>query len=86
MYCYGTGVEQDYQIGLEWFLKSALQNYLNACFEIAQLFENGQGVPADKIKAMEWRYKYDNNLYQRRRFFEKEHVLTQLQKGRPIFK
>ena len=55
-YCYehGEGVEQDYSIAVDWYLKSANHGYDYAMNNLAIQYEWGQGVDKDYKKAAYW--------------------------------
>lgn len=42
---------------MEWFLKAANQGYADAECRIGDFYHNGDGIPRDYAKAMEWYIK-----------------------------
>jgi alginate production protein len=50
----GLGVEQDYKIALQYFMKAAEQNNKQAQYEIAYAYEKGRGVTKNIDKAQQW--------------------------------
>lgn len=58
----GTGgVHQDYGQALSWYKKACTAGDSSVSFQIANLYENGQGMPRDYAAAMQWYEKvYDN--------------------------
>ncbi len=50
----GDGVEQDYEIALEWYKKAADNGNTDAMYSIGCMFADGHGVEQDYAKAMEW--------------------------------
>jgi len=58
-YKYGTGdgVEKDYKIALEWYMKAAEQDYDAALYNVGLYYYRGYGVEIDYYKALEWMTK-----------------------------
>jgi hypothetical protein len=55
MYYFGTnGLDRDYQQALKWYEKSAGQGFRNAQYNLARLFENGQGTRRNPDIALKW--------------------------------
>ena len=50
----GDGVEQNYQIAVEWYKKAAEQGYARAQYNLAQCYMFGRGVEKDERVAVEW--------------------------------
>jgi TPR repeat protein len=40
--------------GVQWLEKAANQGHPSACFELAEAYEQGLGVPVNSIKAAHW--------------------------------
>ena len=57
-YASGQVVPQDYAQSLKWFSKAALLKYHPAVIQTAQMYEHGQGVPADKVRACAFTYAF----------------------------
>lgn len=53
-YKIGVGTEQNYKLALEWFKKSAEQEYASAYGNIGDMYSNGEGVEQNLIKAVEY--------------------------------
>ncbi|KAI8879958.1 hypothetical protein K501DRAFT_335718 [Backusella circina FSU 941] len=64
-YYRGEGVKQDYLNALEWYLKytSLSRNTTSVLSLITGIFENGLGVPVNKVKAHEWNLCNENQTY-----------------------
>ncbi len=56
----GLGVQPDYALAAEWYLKAAEQNYSAAQTNLGQLYERGLGVEYSKEKALAWYRKSAN--------------------------
>ncbi len=54
MYCDGVGVEQDYAVAMEWYLKAADLGHTTAIDNIGWMYRDGIGVEQDYTVAMEW--------------------------------
>ena len=54
LYNSGTGVAQDDEQSVEWFLKAAKQGYANAQHGLGLAYRNGIGVAQDDEQAVEW--------------------------------
>ncbi len=54
MYSIGTGVTQDYQKALKWFLLAAAQNDTGAQYNLGDMYEMGNGVTQDYQEALKW--------------------------------
>jgi len=50
----GIGVEQDKAAAVEWFRKSAAQNFVVAFYDLGVCYENGEGVDRDLNEAEAW--------------------------------
>lgn len=53
-YEYGTGVEQDYAVAVEWYRKAAKQGNAWAQCNLGWCYANGNGVEQDYAVAVEW--------------------------------
>lgn len=51
LYRSGQGVQQDYDIAIEWLGKSARQGEVQALTALAYMYNNARGLPEDKGKA-----------------------------------
>lgn len=47
-----SGVSADYQKAAMWYQKAADQKYTSATLELAYLYEQGMGVPQDRLRAL----------------------------------
>ena len=62
MYEHGTGVTQDYQSAISWYLKATEQQYASAQYNLAVMYYNGRGVSKDMSKVKYWiRLAYEGN-------------------------
>ena len=54
--CYlrGDGVERDVNAALNWYRKSALQEYPEALCILGKFFDNGYGVAHNQREAVKW--------------------------------
>ena len=59
-YDYGQGVEKDYVVSLEYYLRSAIFGYNRAEYEVGLCYEKGYGCDIDKEKA----FKYYKRAYE----------------------
>ena len=50
----GLGVTVDYIQAREWYLKAAEQGYAKAQYCLGVIFDAGQGVRQDSLKAARW--------------------------------
>lgn len=53
-YLKGIGTEQNVQLAIEWYQKSAEQKYAAALFNLGNMYYNGEGVKQDFHKAVEY--------------------------------
>ena len=65
----GIGAEPNYEAAAIWYQKAADQHYSRALFNLGTLYEQGLGVPADKLKALNlyreaWGLPEDSVMYQ----------------------
>jgi len=65
----GLGAEPNYEAALIWYGKAAAQKYSRALFNLGTLYEQGLGVPADKLQALNlyrqaWGLPEDNVMFQ----------------------
>ena len=58
-YGYSPINQRDYATAFSWFSKAADAGNTDACYFLGWMYENGQGVPTNKVKAVEW-YKKSN--------------------------
>ena len=63
MYVEGKGVEQNYDTALEYFTKSAKNDYAMAQYYMGQMYENGYGVDKNYEKAFDWYVKASEQEY-----------------------
>ena len=54
MFAFGRGVDRDYDIAREWFIRSADKGIAQAQYNLGIFYENGNGVEADLNQAKEW--------------------------------
>jgi hypothetical protein len=54
LYELGRAVPQDLQLALEWYHKSAAQDYADAQVSIGRCYDRGVGVPQDYGQAVVW--------------------------------
>ena len=57
MYCFGEGVEMDFEEGFKWFEMCALQGDRRGQLALAILYCNGEGVEENQELALEWLIK-----------------------------
>ncbi len=65
----GLGEEPNYEAAATWYQKAVDQGYTRAMFNLGTLYEQGQGVPADKLRALNlyrqsWGMPEDSVIYQ----------------------
>ena len=48
---------EDYEAAVKWYRKAAEQGFVEAQFELALCYENGDGVPQDDAESITWYYK-----------------------------
>lgn len=53
-YADGDGVEQDYALAMDWYLKAAEAGSAEAMNNVGTMYYNGWGVSVDKKVAREW--------------------------------
>lgn len=58
-YGYSPINQRDYATAFSWFSKAADAGNTDACYFLGWMYENGQGVPTNRVKAVEW-YKKSN--------------------------
>lgn len=58
-YGYSPINRSDYATAFSWFSKAADVGNSDACYFLGWMYEHGQGVPTNKLKAVEW-YKKSN--------------------------
>ena len=47
----GEGLPQNFQLALKWFRRPAEKGYVQAQFNLAEMYAKGLGVPQDKVVA-----------------------------------
>ena len=57
MYYRGDGVQQNYVVAADWFLKVAEQGYALAQYNLGVMYDNGRGVPENDRTAVQWYLK-----------------------------
>ncbi len=80
----GLGVAPNYELAAMWYQKAADENYTRAIFDLGSLYEQGLGVPQDKLKALNlyrqaWGLPKDSVIYQSAANAEQEALRTELQ-------
>ena len=65
--CYynGEGVDRDYTKAVEWYTKSAEQEYASAQYSLGRCYENGNGVEKDLEEAKKWYQKAADQGYEK---------------------
>jgi TPR repeat protein len=53
-YCYGEGVEEDYEKAAYWWIKAAEQGHVLAQYSLNELYYYGMGVEEDEEKSIYW--------------------------------
>ena len=53
MYCYGQGIDADYEQALPWIQKAAAQDHPNAVGSLGTMYDNGEGVAPSWRRARE---------------------------------
>jgi len=79
----GRGVAPDYAAAVMWYQKAADQKYSRALFNLGTLYEQGLGVPQDKLKALNlyrqsWGIPEDSLIYQSAASREQEALRAEL--------
>lgn len=69
IYVRGLGAEPNYELAAMWYQKAADAKYMRAVFDLGSLYEQGLGVPQDKLKAL--------NLYREAGGLPKDSVIYQ---------
>ena len=59
----GRGIEQNYQVAVEWFKKSAEKEYASAQSHLAECYYRGKGVEKNYEKAVEYFKKVPDDEY-----------------------
>ena len=54
MYVSGSGVPQDAEAGVSWYLKSAKAGNAQSQFVVGVAYASGEGVPKDELRATYW--------------------------------
>lgn len=54
--CYlkGEGLDRDYELAMQWFLKAAKQHDSSAEYYIGYMYDEGLGLKRDYVTALEW--------------------------------
>jgi TPR repeat protein len=60
MYEFGQGVSQDDTKAAAWYLRAAEQGMVDAQAKLAEMYEEGRGVPKDLKEAERWRFESVN--------------------------
>lgn len=81
----GSGGPPNYEAALLWYRKAADQKYSRALFNLGTLYEQGLGVPQDKLKALNlyrqaWGLPEDSLMYQSAAHDQQEALRAELQK------
>ncbi len=56
---------EDMRTAMRWYEKAATQGHANAAFALGLMYEYGQGVEKNTLKATDW-YTYAGQIYTRR--------------------
>ena len=54
LYASGRGTEQDHLSAVDWFTKSAEQDFPYAAYELGKMYRDGHGVEKDALRAAAW--------------------------------
>jgi eukaryotic-like serine/threonine-protein kinase len=57
------GVDRDSFRAFDWYRKSANQGYVKAEFNLAVMYDNGEGTPPNKAEAFNWYYRAAEKNY-----------------------
>ena len=81
----GLGGQPNFEVAVIWYQKAADQGYARALFNLGTLYEQGQGVPKDRLKALNlyrkaWGLPEDNVMYASAARRENDQVRAELQK------
>lgn len=77
----GQGVPLDYHLSLDWFLKAAYNNDLNAIFYVGESLEQGFGVATNKKMALEWYHKVNRSSPDINRLNNQGYCITRADQG-----
>ena len=86
MHLKGRGIPQNQEEAAKWFHMVALQDHVNAEFQLAMLYNTGQGMIEDHIEALKW-FKlaahkgHLNAQYCLGLLYEKNRILCQQKSG-----
>jgi hypothetical protein len=80
----GLGGQPNFEAAVIWYQKAADQGYSRALFNLGTLYEQGQGVPQDRLKALNlyrkaWGLPEDNVMYASAARRESDQLRAQLQ-------
>lgn len=80
----GLGTAPNYELAAMWYQKAADEKYTRAIFDLGSLYEQGLGVPQDKLKALNlyreaWGLPKDSVIYQSAASAEEDALRTELQ-------
>lgn len=80
----GLGAAPNYELAAMWYQKAADEKYARAIFDLGSLYEQGLGVPQDKLKALNlyreaWGLPKDSVIYQSAASAEEDALRTELQ-------
>lgn len=53
-YATGDGVEQDYRKAVHWFRKAAMQEHMQAFYNLGVCNQHGYGMPQNHMTALSW--------------------------------
>jgi hypothetical protein len=82
----GLGTEPNYAAAAQWYQKAVDQKYSRALFNLGTLYEQGLGVPADKLRALNlyrqsWGLPEDSLMFQSAAREEQDALRSELQKA-----
>lgn len=81
----GLGGQPNFEAAVIWYQKAADQGYSRALFNLGTLYEQGQGVPQDRLKALNlyrkaWGLPEDNVMYASAAQHQNDALRAELQK------
>ncbi|KAI8876695.1 hypothetical protein K501DRAFT_337945, partial [Backusella circina FSU 941] len=79
-YEFGLGVSQDFDLAMDYYLKSIGNDFYPVADCIGFMFLNGHGVPLDKYKALEWFSKSGSKLIEERELNDEGFYLSEYHK------
>ena len=91
LYYYGRGVQQDYKVAMDWYLKGAGRYSEASETMIGTMYWEGHGVEQNYSKAVEWyqkneKYSQDSQFYLGRAYEEGKGVLKDLEKAKSYYR